>query len=126
VTDMPSRLGTVTVVGLTELGGRHNRTSVSTDHLSSRVRGSGDVTKEHLMADWVFRALQRTRRPRMNVIRRSDTGRGESQYGEQQLAATASCGECNNGWMADLDNKASRLLKPLVRGTGDVRLDRDA
>jgi len=87
--------------------------------------GSSDVTKEHLLADWVPRAIQRTRRPRLNFIRHFESGRTEDQYGEQQLAATVTCRECNNGWMADLDNGASQLLKPLARGTDDVHLDSD-
>jgi hypothetical protein len=85
--------------------------------------GSPNVTKEHLLPEWVPRAFQRSRRPRINVMRQSDAGRNETQYGPQQLAAKVSCRECNNGWMAQLDNRASQLIKPLVQGRRDVHLD---
>jgi hypothetical protein len=85
--------------------------------------GSGDVSKEHLLAAWVFRSVQRTRRPRINVMRRSlNTGDIDHRYGEAQDAAAVACTTCNNGWMSRLDEAAALVLKPLVRGEGPVVL----
>jgi hypothetical protein len=82
--------------------------------------GSADVTKEHLIADWVFRAIQRSKHPRITVFQRSEDGRLQDHYGEQQLAATVLCQPCNNGWIGNLDRQASGLLKPLVCNLGSV------
>jgi hypothetical protein len=87
--------------------------------------GSADVTKEHLIADWVFRAVQRNKHPRITVFQRFEDGRLEDQFGEQQLAATVLCQACNNGWIGSLDKRASELLKPLVCNLGSVSLEPD-
>lgn len=85
--------------------------------------GSPDVSKEHLLAAWLFRSIQKTRRPRMTVMRRSlDTGTVEDRYGEEQDAAAVACVACNTGWMSRLDGGAALVLKPLVRGDGPVVL----
>jgi hypothetical protein len=75
------------------------------------------------MADWIFRAIQSRRRPRITIMRHWDTGRSADQFGEQQLAATVVCRDCNNGWIGTLDKRASELLKPLICNTGAVRLN---
>jgi hypothetical protein len=87
--------------------------------------GGGEMTQEHLIADWVFRAVQRSRHPRLTYLRQSESGHSESQHGPTQLAATVLCRPCNNGWVAGLDNAASRLLKPIVCATGPVTLSQE-
>ena len=85
--------------------------------------GSTDMTEEHLIPDWVFRAFQRTRRPRINVLRHHHPGGGFDDYhGPRQETAKLVCADCNSGWMSRLDNAASRALKPLIRGEGPVLL----
>jgi hypothetical protein len=84
--------------------------------------GGAEMTQEHLISDWVFRAVQKSRHPRITYLRQSDSGDTESQHGPTQLAATVLCRPCNNGWVAELDNAASRLLKPIVCATGPVTL----
>lgn len=85
--------------------------------------GSSDVTEEHLIAAWVFRAVQQTRKPKINVIRTNrSTGQSVDRYGIQQDTAEVSCRSCNNGWMSRLDNAAAEVLKPLLRANAPVNL----
>jgi hypothetical protein len=90
--------------------------------------GSTDMSEEHLLADWMFRAVQARRRPRprINLIRQNrESGEFEDYYGSRLDTAEVCCGVCNNGWMSQLDNAASRALKPLVRGRRPVLLGPD-
>jgi hypothetical protein len=83
---------------------------------------STDMTEEHLLPDWVFRAFQRTRRPRINVLRHLPGGGFDDYHGPRQETAKLLCRSCNSGWVSRLDNVASQLLKPLIRGEGPVLL----
>jgi hypothetical protein len=86
--------------------------------------GSTQVTEEHLIAAWLFRAAQRSRRPRINIIRQNrKSGESEDYYGIRQDTAEVSCRNCNNGWMSRLDNAAASVLKPLVQGEAPILLD---
>jgi hypothetical protein len=86
--------------------------------------GASEVTEEHLIAAWLFRAVQRTRRPRINILRQNRTsGEFQDYYGIRQDTAEVSCRSCNNGWMSRLDNAAAEALKPLVRGEASVLLN---
>jgi hypothetical protein len=86
--------------------------------------GAQPVTKEHLIAAWVFRAIQRTRRPRLNHLRQSiDSGESTWSYGQHEEAAGVACRGCNTGWMSQSDQAASRLLKPVLQRRYDVVLD---
>jgi hypothetical protein len=83
------------------------------------------MTEEHLIASWVFRAVQQTRTPKINVIRTNRvTGKSEDRYGIQQDTAEVVCGSCNNGWMSRLDNAASAVLKPLICADAPVDLNK--
>jgi hypothetical protein len=85
--------------------------------------GAPEVTEEHLIAAWIFRAVQRTRRPRINILRQNrKSGEFQDYYGIRQDTAEVSCRSCNNGWMSRLDNAAAEALKPLVRGEAPVLL----
>ena len=86
--------------------------------------GSGELTEEHLIPSWVFRAVQRTRTPKINVIRTNrKTGKSEDRFGIQQDTAEVVCASCNNGWMSRLD-AAAEALKPLIRAERPVLLDK--
>jgi len=86
--------------------------------------GAQPVTKEHLIAAWVFRAIQRTRRPTLNHLRQNiDSGVSTWSYGEHEEAAGVACQGCNTGWMSQSDQAASRLLKPLLQRRYDAVLD---
>jgi hypothetical protein len=79
------------------------------------------MTEEHLIPGWVFRAFQGTRRPRINVLRHDLRGGGFDDYhGPRQETAKLLCRDCNSGWISRLDNAASRVLKPLIRGERPV------
>lgn len=85
--------------------------------------GSEEMTEEHLIPGWVFRATQRTRRPRVNVLRHHlPENEFDDYFGHRQDTAQVVCGACNSGWISRLDNAASRVLKPLIRGEGPVLL----
>src|SRR3954447_17605230 len=87
--------------------------------------GGTEMTGEHLLAAWLMRAAQRTRRPRINTVRQDrTTGDVEWTHGERQDVAEVACRACNNGWMARLDWSASSVLKPIVRNESAVTLDR--
>jgi hypothetical protein len=85
--------------------------------------GSDEMTEEHLIPGWVFRAIQRTRQPRINVLRRRfPSGDGDDYFGPRQDTAQLVCFSCNSGWISRLDNAASQVLKPLIRGEGPILL----
>lgn len=90
-----------------------------------------EMTREHLLADWIYRAFQKSRKPTITPMQRH--GDGPWQFGEHGRAdqcASVLCRACNNEWASTLDLRASDLLKPLVRGgepfTLDPRQQRDA
>jgi hypothetical protein len=86
--------------------------------------GAQPVTKEHLIAAWVFRAVQGMRRPRLNHLRQNiDSGESTWSYGQQEEAAAVARTACNTGWMSESDRAASLLLKPVLRRRYDVALD---
>ena len=93
-----------------------------------------DMTEEHLIADWAHRAFARKRKPD-SFITGTFTGRtvvpGRSEMrleavpeGDAAATARVICRDCNNTWLSKIDNVASQVLRPLVRGEREVRLDR--
>ncbi len=89
--------------------------------------GSDDLSEEHLIADWVFRAFARSRRPGplfKGVMAEDSELRAMS--GDPILTARVVCQNCNNGWMATIDRAAAEALKPLIQGRNTVTLDHDA
>lgn len=89
--------------------------------------GSDDMSEEHLIADWVFRAFARSRRPGplfKGVMAAENELRLES--GEPILTARVVCKTCNNGWMSGIDRAAAEALKPLIQGRTKVTLTHGA
>ncbi|MDP2712551.1 MAG: hypothetical protein Q8O56_15150 [Solirubrobacteraceae bacterium] len=87
------------------------------------------VTEEHLIADWAYRAFVRKRRLHDELFLRGRfVGPGQLQmHSESEAIPTAKvvCGPCNNGWMSGIDQAASRVLRPLIRGEREAVLDPD-
>jgi hypothetical protein len=86
--------------------------------------GDADMTEEHIVADWVFRAFARSRRPRSG-FNGTFVGTTEMrmQVGEARSTAEIVCRRCNNEWMSAIDEAAAHALKPLIQGRTVVELD---
>jgi hypothetical protein len=87
--------------------------------------GSSDLTEEHLIAAWVFRAFHRSRRHPAG-FGGTFVGPGELHISPEEPIATAKvlCRRCNNEWISRIDTAAADVLKPLIRGEETVTLDR--
>jgi len=88
--------------------------------------GGTEMSEEHIVADWVLRAFVRSRKPGPGLagtFTAPDTLRVEAA--EPVQTAEVTCKDCNNGWLALIDNAAAQVLKPLIRGESDVELDTD-
>jgi hypothetical protein len=86
--------------------------------------GDAEMTEEHLIAFWAHRAFAKKRKPRDNfraVVRGSAL---QFQDGDADLTAKIICRTCNNGWVAQIDHAAARIMRPLIRGQSEVTLDR--
>jgi len=100
----------------------------ATFHVTSCIYcGDTDLTEEHVIADWVARAFARKRRPGPS-LGGAFVGREQMRVQAQPSPQTAKvvCGACNNGWLSTIDEAASKVLKPLIRGERAVTLDRAA
>lgn len=89
--------------------------------------GSEDLSEEHLIADWVFRAFARSRNP--GPLFRGLMADGNQLHlegGDPILTARVVCQACNNGWMSGIDRAAAEALKPLIQGRSTVTLNGDA
>lgn len=85
----------------------------------------GDVTEEHLIADWAHRAFAKSRKPNgLMSAAIAQGGRLMKTHDDPVGTAKVVCRDCNNRWLSEVDNRASRVLKPLVRGEREVELDR--
>lgn len=82
---------------------------------------SEDLSAEHFVADWVLRAFHRSR-DTSNAIGGRFVGASELRIESGKPVSTAAvvCRHCNNTWMSQLDEAASRILKPVVRGEQDT------
>jgi hypothetical protein len=84
---------------------------------------SNDMSKEHVIADWAYRAFARKRKP-ANGLRASisTTGRLSVHPGNPVLTAKVVCRACNNEWLSEIDEAACAVLRPVIRGEHEVRL----
>ena len=86
------------------------------------------VTKEHVVPRWVSNALNDDTRfqgspPPVIHKRRVGSGRIHEWGGEDiNVSAKCVCRICNNGWMANIEGRAQRMLKPMIMGRA-VSLD---
>lgn len=87
--------------------------------------GGADLTDEHLIADWVQRAFARSRRPGPSLSGTFVARDQMRMHREPPIdSVKVLCRRCNNEWVSQLDNAASIILKPLIRGERAVKLDR--
>lgn len=87
--------------------------------------GCSDMSDEHLIADWANRAFAKARKP-TGHLHGALIGQGQMRIdgGDPVAAAKVVCTACNSGWLSVIDNAASKVLRPLVRGDREVTLDR--
>lgn len=89
--------------------------------------GSGDMSEEHIVADWVLRAFLRTQKPQTHFSGRPEAdSKMQLEAGEAISTARVVCRLCNNEWLSRIDEHAAQALKPLVRGRGTVTLGAEA
>jgi hypothetical protein len=87
--------------------------------------GATDMTEEHLIADWAHRAFAQRRRP-TGFFRGSVVDSALQLHDDDPIVtAQVICRSCNNGWVSRIDNAASQVLRPLIRGQSEVALARD-
>jgi hypothetical protein len=87
--------------------------------------GSDDLSEEHLISDWVFRAFARGRKPGPLFRGRISDNHLQLQGADAILSARVVCQPCNNGWMSGIDKAAAEALKPLIQGRSTVTLSSD-
>lgn len=89
--------------------------------------GGTDLTGEHIVADWVYRAFVQARE--------SPTGLGGTMVGATEMRLEAAdpitkakvvCQPCNNEWLSQIDNEAASALKSLIQGESETQLDAEA
>lgn len=86
--------------------------------------GSDDMTEEHIVADWVLRAFNGSRRtPKAWSSEINEDNEMRISLSEPIQTAKIVCGDCNSGWLSRIDNAAAEVLKPLIRGASEVTLD---
>lgn len=78
--------------------------------------GKGELTKEHLFAKWGRDIFHSQRVGTVFKFERSESvlwSYGGSSALEQTVKAF--CAKCNNGWMSQLEVKASKIMRPMLR-----------
>ena len=85
---------------------------------------SDDVSQEHLVADWALRGYARKRKPPMSTA--YFVGQRIVAISDEDpiLTAGVTCQACNTGWIKAIDDAASAVLKPLIRGERTIELDK--
>jgi hypothetical protein len=76
--------------------------------------GKNNVTKEHLFAKWVRDTYQDKRQSAVEYVRdESVLWTYEGDALDQNVKAF--CGDCNNGWMSDLEVRTAQVMRPMLR-----------
>lgn len=75
---------------------------------------TSSLTGEHLRSDWVNKLLDG--RTHHYVINQRSYGTKPTQWEDKKLDLKANvvCGNCNSGWMSDLDNDAKGVLQDII------------
>ncbi len=80
--------------------------------------GSPAGSREHIVGKWLLNDLGLySSKTKMGFGYQQDTGGMDEIMEPQPLGSfviDSVCGKCNNGWMSQLENKAKRLLTPLL------------
>lgn len=82
--------------------------------------GAGKLDKEHVFPRWIGRLFGlhkfRIQHTRTFLDEQGRSGGKAWPAAPFQIKVTAVCGECDSGWMSDLEDEAAPTLKPLIRG----------
>jgi hypothetical protein len=82
------------------------------------------MSREHVLAEWIAIALG-LKGP--GVIRmEGETVRTVTKEGSFDLVARRVCGDCNNGWMSDVESEMGTLMTSAIRNDHPVTLTRGA
>jgi hypothetical protein len=75
-----------------------------------------DLTKEHLWPDWLNKELPNIYTSTVTLTRPDGETRSwaERETASQEIATV--CGDCNHGWMNDLEKAARPILVPMLNG----------
>jgi hypothetical protein len=86
--------------------------------------GGDEMTEEHLVADWVLRAFDWSRRPPTHLSG-SLIGTSQVRMSPDPPIATARvlCRDCNSTWVSRIDNDAAHALRPLIQGHNRADVD---
>jgi hypothetical protein len=87
---------------------------------------SEDISQEHLVADWALRGYAQKRKPSMSSAYFVGQRIAVISDEEPILTAGVTCHACNTGWIKAIDDAASAVLKPLIRGERAIELDQTA
>jgi len=82
--------------------------------------GGSPVNAEHVWPDWINKVLQANGGLDFTVRHgRSESQGFEDEWSSKGITATvrAVCESCNSGWMSELENEASRILRWLIKGS---------
>lgn len=86
--------------------------------------GAEEVSEEHIIAAWAFRAFARSRKPERSFAGTfTAPDQLKVEAAEPIQTAGVTCKPCNNDWLSLIDNDAAGVLKPLIRGESEVELD---
>ncbi|HEY2717614.1 MAG TPA: hypothetical protein VGI73_15480 [Solirubrobacterales bacterium] len=89
--------------------------------------GGGPLTKEHIFGEW-FRKLVGIQEPKPGSVTHHVPGKAiEFDFEAIPVTRTARvvCAACNNGWMAELEERAAEILTPLLHGQSGVLSEND-
>lgn len=83
--------------------------------------GGSPTTREHVWPNWIRRrAAIRESLPHVQVFQRHEREEERRTWSDEpyKLTTRAVCAGCNNGWMAQLEEKAQSLLGGMLEGRG--------
>lgn len=89
-------------------------------------RSPGKMTGEHVFGDWISRIGLPAEPVQHAVGRLNRSLRGIGVSRPFTRVVRDVCASCNNGWMAKLEDAASRVLRPMILGTPANLSERDA
>jgi hypothetical protein len=73
---------------------------------------SKNISREHIFSDWLSQKFAKGTKGN-NEVRGDDLSRNwQSSIFQDKIKIV--CEKCNNGWMSDIETRASKLLGPLI------------
>lgn len=86
------------------------------------------MTREHVFPQWVKKVLEGNTHWQPNLSYTRGTVGGPEIHVKGDILETTVrivCGDCNGGWMSEIEAKALPYVAPMIKGE-QIRLDRDA